>query len=110
MKKTNSKLLKNASLFTLFAIASCASDEPDPIMNPTNEIIENLKIGILNGLLEEDFTLNSSTNYQLTGSFIIGNDAVLTIPAGTSICPKSTELLSSSSPQHTTPVSSITQL
>jgi len=39
----------------------------------------------MNGQLEEDFTLNASTNYQLTGSFIVTNGVTLTIPAGTQI-------------------------
>ena len=39
----------------------------------------------MNGQLEEDFTLNASTNYQLTGSFIVTNGVTLTIPTGTQI-------------------------
>ncbi|WP_282016478.1 hypothetical protein [Marinifilum flexuosum] len=41
--------------------------------------------GTLNGLLSSSATLNADTEYKLTGSFIIGDGATLTIPAGTKI-------------------------
>ncbi len=85
MKKSNFKLIGITVIFALLTLVSCDNDDPDPIINPVDAVIENLKIGILNGKLEENFTLNASTNYQLTSSFIIANGATLTIPAGTQI-------------------------
>ncbi|MDA8729208.1 hypothetical protein N9M49_04850 [Flavicella sp.] len=41
--------------------------------------------GVLNGLLEKDYILDSRINYNLTGAFIVADGAKLTIPAGTQI-------------------------
>ncbi|TJY34632.1 hypothetical protein [Pontimicrobium aquaticum] len=68
------------------SIFSCSSnDDPDPIIPPTEAVIENLDNGIMQGNLTENYTLNASTQYNLTGQFTIANGASLTIPAGTTI-------------------------
>ncbi len=85
MKKTSLRLIGIAAIFALIALVSCDDNDPDPIIGSTDPTIENLKIGVLSGTLEEDFILNSSTGYQLTGSFIIADGVTLTIPAGTQI-------------------------
>ncbi|MDT0553680.1 hypothetical protein [Urechidicola vernalis] len=85
MKKLNSLLIGLSVIFAVSTLISCATDDPDPIMNPSNATIENLKIGILNGLLEENFTLNPSTSYLLTGSFIVNDGVTFNVPAGTQI-------------------------
>lgn len=85
MKKLNFKFIGLAAFFTLMTSTSCDTSDPDPIIIPTNKVIENLKIGVMDGELDENFTLNSSTTYELTSSFIILDGATLTIPAGTQI-------------------------
>ena len=82
--------MKNLSLklFTIaFAIilTNCSSDDPAPIVAQSTEVIKNLESGVLNGTLKESFSLNASTQYNLTGQFIIAEGAVLNIPAGTQI-------------------------
>jgi len=85
MKKMNYKFIGITALVALFTLFSCDDNDPDPIVNPTDEVVDNLKIGVMSGTLEEDFTLNASTNYDLTGSFIVADGVTLTIPAGTQI-------------------------
>jgi len=85
MKKSKFKFITITVIFALLTLTSCDNSDPDPIVKPTIEVIENLKSGILNGKLKENFTLNPLTNYQLTSSFIVANNATLTIPAGTQI-------------------------
>ncbi len=85
MKKTNFKFIGITAIFALLSLTSCDNDEPAAIVIPTNAVIENLKVGEMNGQLEEDFTLNAATNYELTGSFIVTEGVTLTIPAGTQI-------------------------
>jgi len=85
MKKSNYKFIGITALFALLTLASCDNEDPSPIDNPTNAVIENLTNGVMNGTLEEDFTLNASTNYDLTGSFIVSDGVTLTIPAGSQI-------------------------
>ncbi|WP_299047239.1 hypothetical protein [uncultured Polaribacter sp.] len=67
-----------------FTFASCSPD-PEPIITVDSPVIENLKNGILNGKLEEDFTLDASISYTLSGSFLIDDGATLNVPAGTQI-------------------------
>lgn len=85
MKKANYKFIGIAAFFALFSLVSCDNDEVDPIIPSTTPVVENLKSGIMNGTLEENFTLNASTNYELTGSFIVPEGITLNIPAGTQI-------------------------
>jgi len=86
MKKLVVKLLSIIAVFATLTITSCSSsDDPNPITPPEAQIIENLNAGIMKGTLEESFTLNASTQYALTGQFIIADGAVLNIPAGTKI-------------------------
>lgn len=83
MKNLFTKLL---SMIVFGSIISCSSnDDPDPIIPPTETVIENLDNGIMLGNLTENYTLNTSTQYSLTGQFTIANGASLTIPAGTTI-------------------------
>jgi hypothetical protein len=87
MKKSIFKFL-NIVAFSLatLSLTNCGSDEPSIIIEePTSEVISNLNSGVMNGTLEENFTLNSNTIYNLNSSFIIQSGATLTIPAGTKI-------------------------
>ncbi len=81
MKKT---LLKVFGLLFLASVAmtSCKDDD-DPTEN--EKTIENIEKGVLSGTLEEDYTLDAYTAYNLTGYLIVDNGATLTIPAGTQI-------------------------
>ena len=85
MKKLNYKFIGITALFALLTFASCDNNDPEPIVTPESQVIENLKVGVMNGTLEEDFTLNASTNYNLTGSFIVSDGVTLTIPSGSQI-------------------------
>ena len=88
MKKFNLKLIgKYLVLLVLISgISSCATDDPTPIQPPeSNPVIENLRNGIMQGTLTEDFVLNPGTNYLLTGSFIVDTGVELTVPSGTQI-------------------------
>ena len=87
MKKSILNLIgKKLTLAVLtIGIASCAPDDPDPIINPVDPVLDNLRSGIMQGSLEEDFTLNPNMNYRLTGSFIVSEGVTLTIPSGTQI-------------------------
>ncbi|MGB2128550.1 MAG: hypothetical protein ACPHXR_03645 [Flavicella sp.] len=66
-------------LSTLFV--SCETGDTLSLGNSDGDIEQ----GVLNGLLESDYTLDSRVNYSLTGSFIVADGAKLTIPAGTQI-------------------------
>ena len=85
MKKLNYKFIGITALFALLTLTSCDENDPTSIDNPTDAVIENLTAGIMNGTLEEDFTLNAATSYDLTGSFIVSDGVTLTIPAGSQI-------------------------
>tara|TARA_R110002049_G_scaffold65035_1_gene170924 strand:+ start:45659 stop:47674 length:2016 start_codon:yes stop_codon:yes gene_type:complete len=86
MKKVVLKLAGIAAVFTSLVFNSCSSnDDPNPIEKGDSEVIKNLEVGIMNGKLEESYTLDASVVYNLTSSFIVDKDAVLNIPAGTKI-------------------------
>tara|TARA_R110001632_G_scaffold99271_1_gene206005 strand:+ start:5546 stop:7510 length:1965 start_codon:yes stop_codon:yes gene_type:complete len=88
MKNSFVKLFSIAVLFAAFTlITSCGSDDPDSIdiTPPVADVISGLQNGVMSGTLEENFTLDASTQYSLTGQFIIADGASLTIPAGTRI-------------------------
>jgi len=71
---------------TTIILTNCGSEEPGIIIEePSSEVVQNLNSGIMNGSLDEDFTLNSNTIYNLNSSFIIESGATLTIPSGTRI-------------------------
>ena len=82
--------MKNFKFLFLFAailgltFTSC-SDDPDPIITIDSPVIENLKNGIMDGKLEEDYTLDSGISYTLSGSFLVEDGITLTIPGGTQI-------------------------
>ena len=81
MKTRNLKQFVFAGILaTLFA--SCDTGETLSSGNPEKGDLEN---GVLNGLLERDYTLDSRINYNLTGAFIVADGAKLIIPAGTQI-------------------------
>ena len=87
MKKS---VLKLFGITALSIVAStftgCDSDDPAPIGGGNEtEVIKSLKAGTMSGALEEDFTLDSSTLYNLTSSFTVTSGVTLTIPAGTKI-------------------------
>jgi len=67
---------------SLFVFVSCDSDDPLPETDPVVELLEN---GEMKGVLKENYTLNASTSYRLTGRFVVDAGATLTIPAGTQI-------------------------
>ncbi|HBX20860.1 MAG TPA: hypothetical protein DEF88_10485, partial [Porphyromonadaceae bacterium] len=72
-------LLLGIFLMTLTPfLTGCDKEEPLPEKKPVIELIER---GELKGTLDENYTLSASTNYQLTGSFIVNEGATLTIPA-----------------------------
>ena len=81
MKKSVFKIL-NIVAFSLatLTLTNCGSDEPDIIL-PGNEseVIENLKVGIMNGNLDEDYTLDPGVAYNLNAAFTIDSGAKLTI-------------------------------
>ncbi|MDD7887923.1 hypothetical protein [Flavivirga sp. 57AJ16] len=85
MKKLSLKLIAVALAFTAISLTSCSSDDPAPIAPSEAKVIENLEAGVMNGTLEENYTLKASTVYNLTGQFIIADGASLSIPAGTKI-------------------------
>ena len=87
MKKSVFKILNIVTFcFVTLTFTNCGSEEPDIIMESTDSVvIESLKSGIMNGNLDEDFTLDSNQTYNLSGSFIVESGATLTIPAGTTI-------------------------
>jgi len=82
--------MKNLKFLFLFAtilgltFTSCVSD-PDPIITVDSQVIDNLKNGIMNGSLDEDYTLDASVTYTLSGSFLIQDNVTLNVPAGTQI-------------------------
>ena len=81
------KLLASLASITLIIafFTSCGSEDPIAISLPVDTVIENLNNGIMQGNLSEDFTLDETIQYSLTGSFIIEDGAKLDIPAGTTI-------------------------
>ncbi|MDD7915185.1 hypothetical protein [Polaribacter ponticola] len=87
MKKSVFKFLNVVAFsFATLLLTNCGNEEPSIIIDePQSEVIENLKAGVMNGSLEEDFTLNANAIYNLNSSFIVESGATLTIPAGTKI-------------------------
>ncbi|TVZ56617.1 hypothetical protein OD91_1908 [Lutibacter sp. Hel_I_33_5] len=87
MKKSVLKTLSLvAFILVTLTLTNCGSDEPDIIIEePSTEVVKNLKAGILNGNLQEDYTLDANTVYNLNSSFIVEKGATITIPAGTRI-------------------------
>jgi len=79
--KTKLFSILGLALAASLVITSCSKDDVDP--KPV--VIENIEDGILNGSLTEDYALDASIQYSLTGSFIIPEGFTLTIPAGTQI-------------------------
>ena len=86
MKKSILKIL-NVVAFSLvtLTLTNCGSEDPIIIVDTMSDVITRLNSGIMEGNLDESYTLNSSTVYSLTSSFIIESGATLTIPAGTNI-------------------------
>lgn len=85
MKKLSLKLFCLVALVAAINLTSCSSDDPAPIVPIQDEVLVNLESGIMKGTLKEDYSLDASIVYNLTGQFIIDNDATLNIPAGTKI-------------------------
>ena len=72
-------------LLLTIAFTSCGNDEPIAIIPPLDAVLENLNNGIMEGTLSEDYTLDPSIQYRLSGSFIIDESGTLNIPGGTTI-------------------------
>ena len=88
MKKSVFKILSIVTFcFVTLTLSNCGSEEPDIIIiEPTDsEVIGNLNSAVMNGNLDEDYTLDAAKIYSLSASFIIESGVTLTIPAGTSI-------------------------
>jgi hypothetical protein len=88
MKKSIFKILSIVTFcFVTLTFTNCGSDEPDIItIEPTDsEVIGNLNSGVMNGNLDENYTLDAAQIYSLNASFIIEAGVTLTIPAGTNI-------------------------
>ena len=81
MKK---KLIKFLVLSLLATAVFVSYDDYDPI-TPTLTVVEKLDNCIMEGTLEENYTLCAGVSYNLSGSFIVADGAKLTIPAGTNI-------------------------
>ena len=56
MKNLKVKLM--SFLMLSFVMVSCGSDESIAITPPSNEVLENLNNGIMEGKLSEDYTLD----------------------------------------------------
>ncbi|MBI9068253.1 MAG: hypothetical protein JEZ09_13245 [Salinivirgaceae bacterium] len=82
MKKLVFKLF-GLAIIVMPILTSCNKDDNE--IPETNTIVESLTKGIMDGKLEENYTLNAASSYNLTGSFIIESGVTLTIPAGTKI-------------------------
>ncbi|NMH89172.1 hypothetical protein [Flavivirga algicola] len=85
MKKLSLKLFTIILAIATINLTSCSSDDPAPIVPDQSDVLKNLESGVMNGTLEESYTLDASTLYNLTGQFIIADGATLNIPAGTKI-------------------------
>ena len=72
-------------LLLTIAFTSCGDNEPIAITPPLDAVLENLNNGIMEGTLSEDYTLDPSIQYRLSGSFIIDERGTLNIPGGTTI-------------------------
>nr|WP_321407104.1 hypothetical protein [uncultured Carboxylicivirga sp.] len=81
MKKFALKVLALAAIAA--PLFSSCDDNNNPVPSK-DEVIENLESGVMEGTLNEDYTLSMS-QYQLTGAFIISEGVTLTIPEGTQI-------------------------
>ena len=77
--KTLSKLLSFALLAGILS-TSCSSDDDNdgPITPPVDP-------SVLNGVIDEDTTLDASIEYSITGTVTVASGVTLTIPAGTEI-------------------------
>jgi hypothetical protein len=85
MKKLSLKLFSIAVLVLAMNLTSCSSEDPAPIVPGKDEVIKDLDAGTMKGTLEEDYSLEASVVYNLTGAFIIADGATLNVPAGTKI-------------------------
>jgi hypothetical protein len=80
------KSLFNILGLLLVAAIAFTGCKDDPIDEPTeDQVITDLKNGIMKGQLTEDYTLDATVNYELPSAFIIPEGVTLTIPAGTNI-------------------------
>jgi hypothetical protein len=80
MKKS---IFKSIVLMGLGAILFVSCDTGDTLTLGGSD--GDIEKGVLNGLLKEDYTLDSRVTYSLTGAFIVADGAKLTVPAGTQI-------------------------
>ncbi len=78
------KVILNTLILYLAVLtfSGCAKEEPPIVLS----FVEGgLEYGVLNGSLNEDYTLDSRVIYSLNSSFIVNSGATLTIPEGTKI-------------------------
>ena len=80
--KKNLFILGMMAVLTTSLFVSCTGEDPVEEVDPVVELINS---GELKGVLNESVTLKASTNYKLTGSFIVNDGVTLTVPAGTKI-------------------------
>ncbi|NJX16741.1 hypothetical protein [Tamlana crocina] len=85
MKNLIVKLFSASFIFAALTLTSCDSDDPAPIGPEQTDVVKNLEAGILKGTLKTTVSLDASVTYNLTGQFIVDEDATLNIPAGTKI-------------------------
>lgn len=81
MKNLTTKFL-GLLVVSLVVLTSCGDDDDT---EKKSEVVKSLDSGVMNGTLDEDYTLDAATSYSLTGAFIVDEGAKLTIPAGTKI-------------------------
>ncbi|MHA7056557.1 beta strand repeat-containing protein [Aquimarina sp. M1] len=78
MMKTFSKLLSFA-IITGLLFVSCGDDDDGVIITPPTDD------SILNGVINDDRTLDANIQYTITGTVTVASGVTLTIPAGTEI-------------------------
>ena len=83
MKNSMLKLVGLLTVFSLIFVSCDSDDGPAPKLD--SEVIKELKKGVMKGKLTENFTLDPSKVYNLTGSFIVESGVTFIIPAGTKI-------------------------
>ncbi len=92
MKKFDLRKLGMYAVAALVAMSFVSCDDDDDNDNgngngggTSTDVIAKLKAGVMEGTLEENYTLDADVEYRLTGEFIVSNGVTLTVPAGTHI-------------------------
>lgn len=74
-----------AILLSMTMLSSCSGNTNNDSTTTATGIDALIKEGVLFGELDHDVKLDSTVTYNLTGTFIVGEGATFTIPAGTTI-------------------------